>query len=420
MSFTSKYLTGQLEAFYFKAPESSAMSVIVVIPCFNEPDLGTTILSLAVCDNPGEEVGIVVVVNSPVQASVADLDQNRKTLSELDELKGKLPGWLHLFWIDAANLPEKWAGAGLARKIGFDWAVSHFHQHDYQDGLLISMDADTLVAKNYLKAVIGHFRQSDKTVALTVYFEHPVEGQEFDQTVYDAMILYEIYLRYYKYALQSTGFPHALYTLGSAFAVRANAYISMGGMNRRKAGEDFYFLHKMVQYGRVDELNCTTVYPSARLSARVPFGTGPALLKYVNGERDLLLTYPLQLFQQLIPLFELVPAIYEAKGLTDSLVAGLPGYLPAFLKESGLDDEMKQLAGNCGTSLVFKKRFFYLFDAFQVLKWLNFNLNQGVAKQSLLGEAELLLQNLGFSPDKIPQYPKLMLNLFRELDHCKR
>jgi len=419
MEFTSQYLNGQLDAFYFEAPDTSAMSLIVVIPCYDEPELPATLNSLAACDNPGEEVGIVVVVNSPVHAQGTVLEQNQRSLNEIVELQHQLPSWLHLFHIEVNQIPEKWAGAGMARKIGFDWAISHFHQHDFQHGILVSLDADTLVSKNYLAAIVRHFRNDEKTVAATLYFEHPVEGDQFEGKVYEAMVFYELYLRYYKHALSYTGFPYALYTLGSAFAVRANAYISMGGMNRRKAGEDFYFLHKMVQFGKIAELNGATVYPSARPSTRVPFGTGPALMKYLLGEQDLLATYPLELFHLLIPLFRSLDRLYEEKGFYQMDRLQVSPRVLEFVNESGLDQEIVQLIANCSTIEVFKKRFFFVFDAFQVLKWLNYCLRNGVEKLPLVQEASKLLSQSGFPEEKIPQDPKLMLRVFRDLDRCQ-
>ena len=91
--------------------------------------------------------------------------------------------------------------------------------------------------------------------------------------------LYEDYLHYYKKALDYAGFPDSIYTIGSAFAVRADAYVKQGGMNRRQAGEDFYFLNKLTKLGKITEINDAYVYPSARVSDRVPFGTGAAMNK---------------------------------------------------------------------------------------------------------------------------------------------
>ena len=65
-------------------------------------------------------------------------------------------------------------------------------------------------------------------------------------------------------------------------AVRPEAYMKQGGMNRRKAGEDFYFLNKIMSLGGFGECAETTIYPSPRTSKRVPFGTGQAVLRNVE------------------------------------------------------------------------------------------------------------------------------------------
>ena len=51
--------------------------------------------------------------------------------------------------------------------------------------------------------------------------------------------------------MKFAGYPWAMYTVGSAFAVTAEAYVKRGGMNRRQAGEDFYFLQNLAHIGTV-------------------------------------------------------------------------------------------------------------------------------------------------------------------------
>ncbi len=55
-------------------------------------------------------------------------------------------------------------------------------------------------------------------------------------------------------------------------------------MNRRTAGEDFYYLQALAQAGRIETVPGTTVRPSARGSWRVPFGTGAAINRYRAGD----------------------------------------------------------------------------------------------------------------------------------------
>ena len=106
-----------------------------------------------------------------------------------------------------------------------------------------------------------------------------------------------MHLRYYKNALAFTGLPYAYHTVGSSFALTAAAYARQGGMNRRKAGEDFYFINKLIKGENFGEIMGAKVVPSSRISDRVPFGTGRALLEAFDGVKNLELTYDFSIFK---------------------------------------------------------------------------------------------------------------------------
>ena len=57
-----------------------------------------------------------------------------------------------------------------------------------------------------------------------------------------------------------------------------------GGMKVRQAGEDFYFLQEIAKTSGVQVLEKTLVFPSPRISARTPFGTGQAVRDIMKGE----------------------------------------------------------------------------------------------------------------------------------------
>ena len=75
---------------------------------------------------------------------------------------------------------------------------------------------------------------------------------------------YELHLRYYTHGLRFSNLPYSFQTVGSAMAVRCSAYQKQGGMNKRKAGEDFYFIQKIIALGGYSELNSTTVFPVSK------------------------------------------------------------------------------------------------------------------------------------------------------------
>jgi hypothetical protein len=94
-------------------------------------------------------------------------------------------------------------------------------------------------------------------------------------------------------------------------AVRAKQYALQGGMNRRQAGEDFYFIQKMISAGGYFSLNTTTVYPSSRTSFRVPFGTGTAMAKLCKEADAQFMTYNPAAFKDLRTLFDMLNLLYD-------------------------------------------------------------------------------------------------------------
>ena len=76
-------------------------------------------------------------------------------------------------------------------------------------------------------------------------------------------------------------------------ACRASAYVKIGGMNNRAAGEDFYFLQQLARTVGVEQLAGTMVHPSPRPSHRVPFGTGRSISRMqAAGEGEQLFYHP--------------------------------------------------------------------------------------------------------------------------------
>ena len=149
-----------------------------------------------------------------------------------------------------------------------DEALRRFDDIGRTEGIIAGYDADCRCETNYLTALERHFHEHPRSSGCSIYFEHPLQGQLSPQ-IYEAAAAYELHLRYYIQALRYSGFPHAHHTLGSCMAVRADAYCEQGGMNKRKAGEDFYFLHKIIPLGGFTDLTATTVHPSPRPSDQV-------------------------------------------------------------------------------------------------------------------------------------------------------
>ncbi len=266
----------------------------VIIPaCDEERWLFRTLDSLAANDPAQlESFLVLVVVNHPKEAEHKVKIANRRLLEQFTA--SPLRARLELGWIDACSEGFELAkgGVGSARKLGFDLALRHLDTTI--DPLLVSLDADTLVEPNYLEGINHHFA-SVSTGGAAIPFAHQPAGNKAEQRAIDC---YELYLRCYLLGLTLAGSPYAFHTIGSALACRVSAYISCGGMNRRSGGEDFYFLQSLAKTSGVSLLQGTTVHPSSRLSNRVPFGTGPAIIDILD-DPDRKMFYPLQAFELL-------------------------------------------------------------------------------------------------------------------------
>jgi hypothetical protein len=340
----------------------------VVIPCFKEEKLLLSLESLKQCERPKGSVEVLVVVNYPENVSEPIKQLNQNTYRQAKQwAERNSTDWLRFYIILYPDLPKKIAGVGTARKLGMDEAALRFEQTDNPDGFILGFDADSTVSANYFTALDKHLELHPKTNGIALRFEHPTDGNEFSKEVYNAIILYELYLRYYRLGLKHAGFPYWFYTVGSSFAVRASIYAAQGGMNKRKAGEDFYFLHKVIPLGEFYELNSCCVYPSPRPSDRVPFGTGAAVNKLLSGN---LYGYP-SFHPDAFVCAASIPASLEKIYHGENIQTLIPNVLFQYLNELYLDNKIVEIKNNAAQFDFFVKRFYVWFNGLRLLQFFN-------------------------------------------------
>ncbi len=331
--------------------------MIVVIPAHNEPEITSALNSLHLCLSPNSDVAIFIVINASTDDHEEIHLQNKNTVDQIRSTRTTYNQYYKSF-----QLPPAKAGVGLARKIGMDEAVRLF-EYNQNDGIIICYDADCTCDPNYLIEIETYYRDKKNLLGL-VHHEHVLNGINREP-----IINYELYLRYYVNALRWTGYPHALQTLGSCITVRSSAYQKQGGMNKRKAGEDFYFIHKMVPLGGVGEINNTTIYPSDRISDRVPFGTGHAIGKYLdNPDQDYPIYNPL-IFQDLKFINENLRFCFDDPS---NWFKTLPESLKSFCEQTLFEEALTKIISQAGSFENFTDRYYQWWDGFQVLKYVHF------------------------------------------------
>ena len=347
--------------------EDGGFAGAVVIPALAEsPELFATLATLA--SNPSDLLQrflVVVVVNHRADASPAEQTDNRLTLQRLAGGDG-VPERLKLAWVDAATpgreLPAG-DGVGLARKIGFDLALDRLEAAGRP--FLVGLDADTQVEASYLSALSAHFAGNAAGAACLPFCHRPAVDAQGEA----AIVRYELFLRHYVLGLRLAGSPYAYHSIGSACACMAAAYLKAGGMNRKQAGEDFYFLQQLAKTSGIATLRGTTVHPSARASGRVPFGTGRSMTRQLVEGDAAVRFYPGEAFRLLGAWLALAATEQSDDGTLLLARAGelSPG-LAAFLADAGLARLWPQLRRQHRTPATFAAAFHRWFDGFKTLR----------------------------------------------------
>lgn len=260
--------------------------------------------------------------------------------------------------IDKSSPGKGWLGKrhgiGWARKTIMDTIAGTASDHD----IILSLDADTLFSPGYFESVITNFELNPDVVAISIPYYHQLTGEEkLDR----AMLRYEIYMRAYAINLWRIGSPYCFTALGSAIALPVKSYKAIGGMTPKLSGEDFYFLQKLVKYGKVLHWNGEGVFPSARLSERVFFGTGPALIKGLTGDWNSYPVYHPRLFDEISNTYALFPDLYYRN---------IPTPMDHFLLEHNQELPWENLRKNSGTLLRFVRACHEKIDGLRLLQFL--------------------------------------------------
>lgn len=340
----------------------------IVIPALAEAEyIWGTLKSLA--QNPPQilkDFLVLVVVNHRQNVPTEVKRNNLETLHLLANRKDSFKN-LSLAWVDAASpgleFPEH-GGVGLARKIGFDLVLEKLNYQGFFP-LLISLDADTLVRPDYLPVLIHHFQKCTAGGAVIPFCHQKGTTEQEDL----AIKRYELFLRAYVFGLELARSPYAFHTIGSTMACTAAAYVRAGGMNTRSAAEDFYFLQQLAKTSGLAQVKGTIVYPAARASWRVPFGTGKSVLKFLTSPSGAIKFYQTACFQSLKNWLNLVPQyICSSTEKLQKMAAEISPALVDFLSKIHFQEVWPKLQKNYHSLRQLQSAFHIWFDGLKTLQ----------------------------------------------------
>ena len=378
---------------------------VVVIPAISEYK-NILVLFESICEiDPKyfDETLFLFVVNNTDNASREIREDNKITLDffgkiirkeyHSENLIGKIIGRnINVGYVDASSegneLPQKDGGVGLARKIGMDTALTVFDYRSQSKKILIQLDADCVVAKNYLTEIIDKFNKNNYGAGY-VAFEHQLPDSEPEKL---AILCYEIFLRYYVLGLSFANSPFAFPSIGSTMVCDAERYCKAGGMNKRKAGEDFYFMEKLAKTTKIYKIGGTKVYPSGRESWRVPFGTGPRITRFLlQSQNEYLLYNPksFEILKEWLKIFNSIEHRHSEEYLSKAEV--IHPVLKEFFKLNKFEDGWRRILRNSKSNEQLQKQKIMWFDGFRTMKLIHFLRDSGFPQVSMFDAIDELL-----------------------------
>jgi len=267
--------------------------------------------------------------------------------------------------IDKSSRGSGWTG----KQLGVGWArktiMDEISKIAAENDIILSLDGDTTFSENYFRSVLDAFKQNPEIYSIAIPYYHRLTG---DESANLAILRYEIYMRYYAINLLRIGCPFAFTALGSAMACTVKAYRRIGGLTPHKSGEDFYFLQKLKKFGGMLISLDERVYPAARFSSRVFFGTGPAMIKGAAGDWDSYPIYNYHFFDEVAETF---------KTFKDLFTGDVETPMTSFLEEKfGKTLLWQPLRENSKNSTQFEKACITKIDGLRILQFLKWRQQQ--------------------------------------------
>lgn len=381
-----------------KLPSVKKFLNIIVVPSIAEyQNIKTLLTSLLGADDKYFDSTLVLfVINSRDDSPEEVKSDNSKSIDFLNNFNSG--NNLSIGFIDASSnglsMPVKEGGVGFARKIGMDLALTLFEYSSGRKKLIICLDADCRVENNYLTEIVDFF-QNEKISAAVVEYEHLLPEGEIEKR---GIISYEIFLRYYVAGLSYAGSPFAFHSVGSTMVCDYESYIKVGGMNKRKAAEDFYFLEKLAKITEIKKIKNTAVFPSSRESWRVPFGTGRRMNRFKAGTHNEYLLFDPSLFDLLknwLEIFYGSDILSAAEYLQKAELVHQE--ISSFLKQNFFGSQWDSIISNSRNPDQIRKQKSIWFDGFRTMKLVHHLRDKLYPQINMFDALDLLFNRMNYN-----------------------
>ncbi len=363
----------------------------LVLPAFDEP---VDFLKKLIPPD-AEDILVILLVNAPDRLP-ADCPSAQRTLTLLRSLSplGNCPEvvsydptrHIDVLVIDLVSAEHRVPyrkGVGAVRKLGADICLNLINKGQIRSPWIYCTDADAHLPRGYFLMSGSLAPDTLDVSAVVLPYRHFVQSSDPESNadeqnareIETASELYELHMRYFVNRLRWCGSPYAFPALGSLIVISATHYAMVRGFPGRPAAEDFYLLNKLAKIGRIACPAFPPVQVQARYSTRVPFGTGPALLKIVqSGER---LTYAPASFAILRLFYLELGQIKDRPDTLDDLWsahfhnANEAALLLKVLDKMGFPRFIELQLRKCKTQDRLLRSIHEWFDAFRIIKFLH-------------------------------------------------
>ncbi|MCB0730765.1 MAG: hypothetical protein KDC88_07005 [Ignavibacteriae bacterium] len=410
-----KYLSKQnFGNWYLEIGKTKYFHNIVVIPALNEFENIPQLLN-SISKNSTKylkETLIIFVVNNSENEKTEVVENNFKSIEFIRQKITDNESNLNIGLINASTKGKAFSvkngGVGSARKLGMDLALNYFNYSSNQKKLLISLDADCLVKEDYLEEITYKFN-SENLHATVVSFEH-ILPENLDQK--KAIINYEIFLRHYILGLKYAKSHYDYISVGSTIICNAESYVKVGGMNKKKGGEDFYFLEKLAKLGKISKITNTKVYPSSRISDRVPFGTGPRIKRFLENKQNEYETYSNEIFDILKKWLEIFNSELFFNDWEIKTKEIHPELFKFLISQNFNNDWLNILKNSKSKGQIIKQKLNWM-DSFRTLKLVHHLRDSAFPNENMFTSLNLLLDKLEIQKnyDTTEEIPSLEIQL---------
>ena len=350
-----------------KIPNKKHYNCSIIIPCYNEFNyVFNTLDSISAQDQILlNETLVIIVINNSSNDNEKIKNNNFQTYNLLLKKQYNFEFIAIDCFSNKFALNPRNSGVGYARKTGLDFCLRYIKN---QYSLLCSLDADTLISSDYIN-VVNKIFTGKTTGACVLNFRHQ---KSHDSIIEKGIRKYEKKIKYIAKKIHESGSPYGYVSMGSTIVCNAESYVACGGMSKKKATEDFYFLQSLAKYTQIHQAKECIVFPSSRDEQRVYLGTGYRIQEYKESGAFKGLTFSDESFSILNNTIKIIIKSYTMswKQFDKVLLSKLQVQASNFLKSKNIDTIWEQINTNAKTQAQFNLFFHQWFDALMVMQFL--------------------------------------------------